>query len=236
MSKFITLKTALALASALVASACARGPAHTGSVPEVPNEYRDRHPIVIAHAEQAIDIYAAGAARTLDARQRKELHLLARDYREAGRGPVRLLVPVGDRGSVNPGVGAVRATLAGAGVRSITQSNYAVAGLATEQPIRVSYTKIKAQTATKCGQWPDDLANSNVRRNWTNTPYYNFGCAYQNMIAQQTADPIDLVRSQPEENIDTQRRISVITAQRKGEDSSTVYRATETKINSTVGQ
>ena len=88
MSKFITLKSALAIVSALAVSACARGPAHTGSVPEVPTEYRDRHPIVIAHAEQAIDIYAVGAARTLDARQRKELHLLARDYREAFTVPV----------------------------------------------------------------------------------------------------------------------------------------------------
>lgn len=228
------LKLGLAAVAALSVTACSRGPAHTGSIPETPVEYRDRHPIVLTQAEEGIDIYAVHGSRSLDIRQRKDLAEFAKTYRESGRGPIRILVPVGSDGTLNSGVGAVRAAIAGAG--RIEQSSYRVPGSAHDQPIRVAYTKLKAQTATKCGQWPDDLANSEIRKNWTNTPYYNFGCAYQNMLAQQTADPIDLVRSQPESNVDTQRRIAVITAQRAGEDSSTEYRVTETKINSAVGK
>lgn len=227
-------KAALVLVAALAASACTREPKHTGTIPETPVEYRDRHPIVLSQAEEGIDIYAVHSARSLDARQRKDLSYFAKNYRESGRGPIRVLVPVGSDGSMNSGVGAVRSALAGAG--RIEQSSYRVPGSAHDQPIRVAFTKLKAQTATKCGQWPDDLANSELRRNWTNTSYYNFGCAYQNMLAQQAADPVDLVRGQPESTIDTQRRIAVISAQRSGEDSSTEYRLTETKINSAVGK
>lgn len=227
-------KIMLALAAALSAAACTRSPSHTGSIPESPIEYRDRHPIVLTQAEHGIDIFTVGNGRVLDARQRKELTQFTQDYRTSGRGPMRVLVPVGDDGRTAGGAGAVRAALRGTG--QIHQTTYRVPGPAQDQPIRVAFTKLKAQTATKCGQWPDDLANSDMRKNWNNTSYYNFGCAYQNMLAQQVADPLDLVRAQPEAPIDTQRRIAVITAQRGGEDSSTEYRATETKINSAVGQ
>ena len=234
MFSTMPLKIAMTATIALGAGACARGPAHTGSIPETPVEYRDRHPIILTQAEHGIDIYTVGQGKALDARQRKELSQFVNDYRAQGRGPLRVLVPVGADGRANGGSGAVRASLGGAG--RIEQTTYHVPGSANDQPVRVVFTKLKAQTATKCGQWPDDLANSNLRKNWDNKSYYNFGCAYQNMIAQQAADPLDLIRAQPEAPIDTQRRIAVITAQREGEDSSTQYRATETKINSAVGQ
>ena len=130
---------------------------------------------------------------------------------------------------------AVRAALASAGVRNIAQSHYRVEGRAAEQPVRVVYTKLKARTATKCGQWPADLSGFQNMRAENNEPFYNFGCATQNMLANQVADPIDLVRGRTEDGSNTARRLQVIDALRSGKDPSTDYRVTGTKINTTVG-
>lgn len=226
-------RLACAAGAAFIAAACAKHePAFTGSIP---TEYRDRHPIVVAPAEESLDIFLRGTTRSLDQRQLAELRALALEYQASGQGPVTLLVPNGVRGPAGHGAAAVRAALAGAGVRSIAQSHYRVEGPATDQPIRVVYTKLKARVATKCGQWPQDMAGLQGTRSWGNEPYYNFGCAYQNALATQVADPLDLVRGRTEDRSDTARRIKVIELQRSGQDPSTQYRSTGTTINNAVG-
>ena len=57
----------------------------------------------------------------------------------------------------------------------------------------------KATVADQCGQWPRDLAiGSGADADWSNKPYWNFGCAYQSAFAAQVADPRDLVAPQAE--------------------------------------
>jgi pilus assembly protein CpaD len=225
-------RLALALCAGASISACARH--EPVAVATIPTEYRDRHPIVVAPAEESIDIFVRGLGRGLDTRQTLELRAIADDFRTNGQGHMTVLVPVGSYGP-NRGASAVRAALAGAGVRGVAQSHYRVEGPASDQPIRVVYTKLKARVATKCGQWPDDIAGFQGTRSWSNEPYYNFGCAHQNMLANQVADPIDLVRGRAEDRIDTARRLRVIDTQRAGRDPSTTYRTTGTGINNAVG-
>ena len=117
----------------------------------------------------------------------------------------------------------------------MVQSHYRVEGPASDQPVRVTYTKLKARVATKCAQWPADIVGFQGTESWDNKQYYNFGCAYQNALANQVSDPIDLARGRTEDRIDTERRIKVIEMQRTGEDPSTSYRSTGTTINRVVG-
>ncbi|MGL4495422.1 MAG: CpaD family pilus assembly lipoprotein, partial [Beijerinckiaceae bacterium] len=117
-----SVKISIALLAATTLAACAREPKHTGSVPDYPAEYRDRHPIVLATAEHGLDIYTVGTSRDLDARQKAELRAFAQDYQKSGRGAVRVLVPRGVNGATNPGIHIVRSVLASAGARSIEQS------------------------------------------------------------------------------------------------------------------
>jgi len=60
--------------------------------------------------------------------------------------------------------------------------------------VRLSFLGLKAHVADQCGQWPRDLAiGSGAVADWSNKPYWNFGCAYQTALAAQVADPRDLV-------------------------------------------
>jgi pilus assembly protein CpaD len=60
---------------------------------------------------------------------------------------------------------------------------------------------------------------SSAETNWDNRVYSNFGCAYQNMIASQTADPRDLINARIESPIDAQMRVRALNRLR--EDRST---------------
>ncbi|MBN9061035.1 MAG: hypothetical protein BGP06_01075 [Rhizobiales bacterium 65-9] len=226
-------RLALVTGAALLAAACAKKSAEITA--SIPADYRDRHPIIVAPAEESLDIFMRGSASAIDLRQRLELKAAADDFRANGQGRMAMLVPKGAYGEPHRGAAAVRAALASGGVSGVSQSFYRVEGPAREQPIRVVYTKLKARVATKCGQWPADIVGLQGTKSWNNEQYYNFGCAYQNALATQVADPLDLVRGRPEGRIDTERRVKVIEAQRNGEDASTQYRTTGTTINQAVG-
>ncbi|WP_342359819.1 CpaD family pilus assembly protein [Terrarubrum flagellatum] len=215
------------------AAACAReAPQYTASTPI---EYQDRHPIVVAPAEEGIDIFVRGVSSKLDLRQTLELRAAANDYRMNGQGQMAILAPTGPYGAPHRKVALVRAALASAGVTGVRQSTYRVEGSPEEQPIRVVYTKLKARVATKCGQWPHDVVGFQGTRSWNSEPYYNYGCAYQSMLANQVADPLDLVRGRTEDAIDTTRRVNAIGKQRDGQDPSTEYKTKATAISQGVG-
>jgi pilus assembly protein CpaD len=58
---------------------------------------------------------------------------------------------------------------------------------------------------SQCGQWPKDLIND-----FGNQNYYNFGCATQNNLAAQIANPEDLVAPRGVTPIDATRRNAAI--------------------------
>ena len=86
------LRFALASSACIIAAACAK--TEPVVVASIPNEYRDRHPIVVAPAEQGIDIFVRGAGK-LDQRQTLELRAAADDYKLNGQGRMTILTPVG---------------------------------------------------------------------------------------------------------------------------------------------
>ncbi len=155
-----------------------------------------------------MDIPVASTDRRLTIAQRDLIRGFAANYISRASGPVYVLSP---QGSPNSAAAyqlrnQVRAELASRGIASskIVNTSYAAVSAGDAAPIRLSFTGTTAIT-TQCGQWPKDISND-----LTNQNYYNFGCASQNNLAAQIANPEDLVAPRGMTPIDAQRRNNAI--------------------------
>jgi pilus assembly protein CpaD len=199
-------------------------------------DYTVRHPIGLVNAPSDLDLFLARNDSRLDERQGTDLDRFAEDYRRNGRGPMQMMVPSGQSGY--GGERVVRAALAEHGIRG---SNVRVATYRTDAgpyaaPIRLSFAKLQAKVMTKCGQWPEDInGNAASLEGWQNRPYYNLGCSYQTMIANQVDDPIDLVRPRAETPPDVNRRMKVFDDARKAVDPSTGWKTGSASVSGSTG-
>lgn len=213
------------LAAAL--GACHSDRAVTGSI--VPTDYRARHPIVLADGSRSLDVFVTGIGH-LDPRQSADIDAFLLEYRRYGRGSLVIDLPRGVAPNVGAGVERTAAAIRrlgsenGVPAREITTSGYAVADPGLASPIRLSFHRMEARVADKCGLWPQDLGESSPIANYRNEPSWNLGCSTQATLAAQVADPVDLVRGRPEGRIDTIRRIKDIGQLRDGKDPSTAWR------------
>lgn len=225
---------------ALITSACAPDRVVTGSTgPTYPYDYRARHPITLAEGLRPLDVFVVGAGG-LDSRQREDVRAFAAEYRKHGRGPIIAQLPAGSPTDAyaHRTLDSIRYAVAESGVGPVpfAVSRYAVSDPSVASPIRLSFQKLEAKVATKCGLWPQDLGGSDPKFNYSNQPYWNLGCATQANLAAQVADPIDLVRGRTETPGDTLRRTRDIEDLRNGKDPSTVYRQdNQGRINQSVG-
>jgi pilus assembly protein CpaD len=201
-----------------------------------PSDYRDRHPIVITDKNRTLDIFVGANSGPLDPRQRQDLSAFAQEFRQHGEGIMTAFVPVG---STNPaadarGIETIRAALGGSrGYVPLSVQTYMVEDPSLAAPIRLSFAELAARVPHSCGRWPKDLSGSTTREAIENEQYWNFGCAYQQNIAAQIADPIDLVRPHVEDRIDVVKRSNEITKLRQGQDPATTY--DNSKNKATIG-
>lgn len=222
---------------ALLIGACAPDRAVTGST--YPYDHHARHPIVLAEGARKLDVFLVGSG-LLGSRQRDDVRAFVAEYREHGQGPIAVQIPTGGRTDAlaHRTFESIRAATAELGLPDglLAVSSYVVADPAIASAIRLSFRRLQAKVASKCGLWPQDLGGSDPRHNYGNEPYWNLGCATQANLAAQVADPIDLVRGRPETHGDTLRRVQDIQDLRAGKDPSTVYRQDDqNRINRSVG-
>ncbi|MBB3315542.1 MULTISPECIES: CpaD family pilus assembly protein [unclassified Rhizobium] len=200
-----SLLTAITVATALLSGCASHDQLTTGGIPD---DYRQRHPIVVAEAEQSVDIPVASTDRRLNIAQRDMIRGFAQNYTSRATGPVYLLTPEGSPNSsaARQLRGQVRAELSARGVASskIVNSTYAATGIGDAAPIRLTFVGTTAMTS-QCGQWPRDMIND-----FNNQNYYNFGCATQNNLAAQIANPEDLIAPRGMTPIDATRRNAAI--------------------------
>ncbi|WP_371742536.1 CpaD family pilus assembly protein [Ensifer sp. ENS09] len=196
----------LVLAGSLLAGCGTRDNLATGSIPD---DYRTRHPIVLAEGERVIDIPIASGDRRLTQGTRDVIAGFAADYRNSASGVVQIMMP---RGAANSHAAQamrreIRGVLASAGVppKRLLETSYDAGPYGDAAPIRLSYVAITAQTGP-CGTWPEDL-NLNTMENKN---YYNFGCATQSNLAAQIANPTDLLGPRQTSPIDAVQRGKVI--------------------------
>lgn len=208
---------ALSMVAAIaLLSSCARDPMTTASVPA---DYRQRHPIVLSEAQHSLDIPVAVGGNRLPPSTRENIQGFAQNYKAASSGIVQIQLP---QGSANAGAAdalrkEIRQALVTSGVEAgkIVETRYQADSANDAAPIRLSYIAMTAMTG-QCGTWPEDLANDTVmNRNW-----YNFGCASQNNLAAQIANPMDLMGPRGVSPVDPARRSNVIDAYRT---SGTLY-------------
>ena len=199
----------------------------------VEDDLRARHPIVLTHAANNLDIFASGDHGRIDELSKSKVREFATEYRAHGEGQITVLVPQGGRGSsdARQAVEPIRRELSASGARGyISVGSYPVADPSLASPIRLSFSELKAKVATRCGEWPADLASGSSLEGWNNKPYWNLGCAYQSAVATQIADPRDLAGPRAESPPDNESRSRAILAVRKGADPGTAWKTQNSSI------
>jgi pilus assembly protein CpaD len=215
---------------ALVSLSVSLGACNTGGeviTATIPEDYRQRHPIVIEEANRSIVIFVGHARGGLSASQRADVIGLARIWVSEGTGAIVADVPI-DTPNAEAAASAyqeARALLAASGVpaRAVTLRHYHPDDPRTLATIRLSYPRIAA-VAGPCGLWPDDLGPSIMDSGYfENKSYQNFGCAYQRNMAAMIDNPSDLVQPRTETPAYTARRSESFEKYRKGTTTATEY-------------
>jgi pilus assembly protein CpaD len=207
--------TAFALVAVAAAVSGCANPQDSLTTGGIPDDYRQRHPIVLTQADHNVDIPVSEGDRRLTGGMRDTIRGFAQDYRAHATGIVEILSPRGSRNA--PAVSAtrrqIRQELVAGGIPSarIVDSAYPADGAGDAAPIRLHFSATTAVT-NACGQWPEDLAG----RPFDNQNYYNFGCAQQNNLAAQVANPTDLVAPRAQTPIDAEQRGKIISDYRSG--------------------
>lgn len=229
-----TIKSVLVPLSLLALTGCSTVDRMKVSSDIPMDDYRNRHPIVLSETAQKVDLFPAPELRGLDSRSAGQVAEFAQLYRAGGEGPITIFLPTGGRAPVSRAtISAIRTVLDQNGVRAeLLVMNYPVRNPALASPVRLSFTGLKARVADPCGQWPSDLASGSNVSGWENRPYWNMGCAYQNMLAEQVADPRDLVTPRAEDAADTEMRDRPIKSLRAGSDPTTDWKTKNTSISS----
>ena len=208
---------ALALiGAAALLSSCGNSQLTTGSIPD---DYRTRHPIVLAEGETSLNIPVSSGDVRLTTGMKDTVRGFAQRFTSSPAGVMQVEVPYGsyNSGAARQLAGDVRRTLTAAGIKQqrILMSSYQAGPDGDAAPIRLSFVTTKAMTG-QCGEWPADLSDNTFgNKNW-----YNFGCASQNNLAAQVANPTDLIAPRAVTPIDAAQRAKVISDYR-GESSGT---------------
>jgi pilus assembly protein CpaD len=203
----------------------------TGST--IPDDYRARHPIALSEQQFVLDIFPAGGA--LDKPARDRIRTFVATYVRDGQGPVVIQLPSGVRVPYDSHrvVDQIRHELAANGARGyVNVGTYPPTNPMLASPIRLSYVGLKAAVASRCGEWPRDLASGSSVEGWENKPYWNFGCSTQSMLANQVANPRDLVNPQGVTPGDAAMRTRGIVKVRNGDDPSTKWVVKNSSIGS----
>lgn len=199
---------AAVMATSLLAG-CANSSKQHFIVGSTPDDYRTRHPIIVAESEVVEDIPISANMRELSFRDSNVVADIARRFRRSGGRSMQVMVP---SQSVNEGAARrisrqIVGTLVQRGVNrsQIVTTSYHAGGYSSSAPVRISFMALAANVG-ECGKWEENIIADDENRQ-----YRNFGCATQNNLAKMIANPADLVGPRGESSIDATRRDTVIT-------------------------
>jgi pilus assembly protein CpaD len=213
---------ALALVAGLAACASPEQRDFTGSIPE---DYRDRHPVVVTAGAEVIDLLPGGGPGGLTDRQVGDVQAFGGKWREKARGPITVEVPTGgasDRASAHAAREIRRIFLAmGVPEKAVVIRKYPADGPGHLAPVRLEFPVLEAKVPHACDQWPEDLGYGDPTSSNRNRSYWNFGCATQQNLAATVEDPEDFIRPRAEDAPNATRRSDVIRKYQKGEATPT---------------
>ncbi|WP_298427778.1 CpaD family pilus assembly protein [Rhodoblastus sp.] len=201
-------------------------------------DYRVRHPIELTQGKANLEVMPEVRAGELDSRTQAQVKEFAEEYHRHGSGEISITLPEGGRSAAEARAalpGLRRALAAGGAHGYVHVSHYPVANPVLASPVRLSYSAIVAEVPTRCGQWPNDLASGSSTVGWNNSEYWNYGCATQQMMAAQVADPRDLVGPAADTPPDPQMRGRAIKDVREGKDPGTSWKTQNTNLSGIGG-
>jgi pilus assembly protein CpaD len=214
----LAVRTALVFGCALFVCACNTTDQQVAAVPDVPTDYRLRHPITISEVDQTLEIFVGSSRGDLNGSQRAQVLAFAQTWKRDATGGVIVDLPVGTSNERAAAAAArgIRSILVSTGVPpdGLVVRGYHPPGAALAA-IRISYPKIAAQ-AGPCGLWPADIGPSWGRDHFENQPAWNAGCASQRNLAAMVANPADLVQPRAETPAYEMRRTTVMEKYRSG--------------------
>lgn len=196
---------AACLFAVLLAGSCA---GQSDDHPNLPQDGAANHPITVEPSYRSLKIVYAG---TLSAEDTAKLNVFVGDYLAHGNGAISVSAPAGPDSQQT--IAALGELLAGMGV----PRSRILVGVQDQDGSdgRVELGYISYQAHTKpCGDWSKDVADDD-----SNEPMPNFGCAVQQNIAAQVADPRDLIETPPMSPADATRRAQVLSKYEQGQQT-----------------
>ena len=217
------LRATVVIGFGLLASACQTE--QITAAPDVPADYRMRHPITITEAPHELQLLLGSNRSKLTPQQRAQVLEFAQTWKHEATGGVLIYLPTGttnERASAGA-LYEIRSILAATGVppKSMIVRKYPATPNALAA-VRITYPKLTAQVGP-CGVWPEDIGPSFNRDYFENQPAWNFGCATQRNLAAMVENPEDLVQPQPETPAYTMRRSVAVEKYRQGASPATQY-------------
>jgi pilus assembly protein CpaD len=214
----------LVLASAALLAGCYT--AREVTLESIPDDFRQRHPIVLKEAPRTLELFIGNRRGTLTAAQRAEVLSFAHTWRKEATGGILIDVPSGTPNAESGASAAkeIRSILAHAGIpaRAVEVRPHPASDPRKLATLKLHYPKVTAD-AGPCGLWPHDLGPTYHREHYENRQYYNFGCASQRNLAAMVDSPADLVQPRAEIPSYNGRRTTVLDKYHRGESSATVY-------------
>ncbi|GLK77361.1 pilus assembly protein [Methylopila jiangsuensis] len=230
-------------AALIAATALTLGGCHADRIvgEPYPTSYEQRHPIALSEGAARLDLPVGAGRDGLTPRQKEDLRAFAAEWRRDGRSPIAIMTPQGgpSGAAASYSMAAVRSTLVGAGVpaTAIRAQRYAADDREGPAPMRLGFVKLKAGLTHQCGLWPEDLGyGADFRGGAANEDYWNFGCAAQQNLAAQVADPEDLARPRAETGIYAARRQTVMEKHRISEITSARYKIEGASVSAVGGK
>jgi pilus assembly protein CpaD len=220
----VALRAAVVLGCGLFVAAC-QTYQQTAGAPDVPADYRMRHPITITEAPHTLNLIIGSNRSSLTGQQRAELLAFAQTWKAEATGGVLIDLPTGtaNEHASADALREIQSILAATGVPPDTMMvRTYVAGRNALAAVHVTYPKLTAQ-AGPCGIWPEDIGPTFNRDYFENQPAWNFGCSTQRNLAAMVANPADLVQPQAETPPYTKRRTEVLKKYGQGESTATNY-------------
>lgn len=199
-------RAVLAAATMALLAGCA-GPRDSITVGSVPDDYRTNHPIMISEKDEVLDLPVGTGNFRMSEVHKVAVNGYISHYDRRAAATVSIMVPSGSANSAAANAVArdVAQHLYRRGVPSgrVVMVPYA-ASADTAAPVRLIYGRMRAHTGP-CGRWPADVLDTT-----DNKHYANFGCASQNNLAAQIANPADLLGPREMGDIDADNRADAL--------------------------
>lgn len=192
-----------AIAAVLLAGSCA-GPERQGDGSS--SDGAVNHPILVAPHFSTIKLNFSAPEAGLLPDDAAKFEAFVADYLTRGSGSISVSAPKGADAAATLGYFGTR--LFNMGV----QRSRILVGTREDSDSRVEIGFIAYTARTDpCGDWSENLSKT-----FSNRTAKNFGCAVQQNIAAQVADPRDIVEMRPTDPSDAVRRATVIDNYEKG--------------------